>query len=289
MTDLLTGVGLDRLEECRGEEAVLGPDARVLVVRGHTALLVEGAPYTEPYGEGDTGAEPPAVLLGERDGVRYGARLVTGEEAAALEARTGGRFESLRSAVASLPPWQRGLLAFAAALLAWHRQARYCGVCGAATRSERAGHQRVCANDACAAVQFPRTDPAIITLLRRGARALLVRQAGWPPGRFSTLAGFVEPGESLEQAVAREVKEEVGLQVVRTAYFASQPWPFPHTLMVGYRTEIEAGEPTLGDELDDARWFTRPELRDDLAARRVTIPPPLSLSRSLIEDWLEDR
>ncbi|MFW5947467.1 MAG: NAD(+) diphosphatase, partial [Gemmatimonadota bacterium] len=182
--------------------------------------------------------------------------------------------------------WEAGLLFYAAGLLAWHGRARYCGVCGAPTRLERSGHQRVCTDPGCGRTDFPRTDPAIITLVRCGDRALLGHQPRWPDGMYSTLAGFVEPGESLEQAVAREVEEEVGLTVVRTEYVASQPWPFPHTVMIGFRTAVAPGEIVLGDELSDARWFTRPELRAALAAQRITIPAPYALSRSLIENWL---
>jgi NAD+ diphosphatase len=291
---LLTGPGLDRLEERRSDPDVLGPDARVVVVHGHRALMVGGAPYMERAGErarvrGDApaGAEvAPLVLLGDRDGVRYAARSVMGAGAEALEVETGGRFESLRTAVAALPPWQGGLLAYAAAIQAWHGVARFCGVCGAPTRSSRAGHERRCSGE-CGAVWFPRTDPAVITLVAREDEALLVRQPGWPAGRCSTLAGFVEPGESLEQAVAREVEEEVGLEAVEVEYFASQPWPFPHTLMVGYRTRAAGRQVRLGDELETARWYTRRQLRAALAGAEVSIPPPLSLSRSLIDDWLE--
>jgi NAD+ diphosphatase len=313
---ILEGPGLERLEHRRGEPGVLGPGTRVVVVSGSRALLIDGAIHTDRLGALDIRHEPelgvgdepelgvghgpeldvgspgdtarPIVFLGERDGVRYAARAVTAVEADALERETGGRFESLRSVVATLPGWQGGLLAYAAALLAWHRESRYCGACGAPTRVRQAGHQRVCSLEGCGAVVFPRTDPAIITLLRHEEAALLVHQPSWPAGRFSTLAGFVEPGESLEQAVAREVAEEVGLVVDRVAYYASQPWPFPHTLMVGYRTEVADRAVTLGDEVDDARWFDRAGLRAALEAGEITIPPPLSLSRSLIDDWLED-
>jgi NAD+ diphosphatase len=228
------------------------------------------------------------VVLGDRDDVRYGARPVEAGAVDALEARTGGRFENLRTAAATLPSWQAGLLAYAAGLLAWHRRAGHCGTCGASTAAAHGGHRRVCSDPACGIVHFPRTDPAIITLVRQGDRGLLVHQPSWPENRLSTLAGFVEPGESLEQAVSREVAEEVGLRVLRTRYVASQPWPFPHTLMIGYRTEVGAGEVVLGDELDQARWFTRGGLRDALGRGAVTIPPPLSLSRSLIDSWLEE-
>lgn len=256
----------------------------MVTVQGHEALIKDD----EAVVSGLDAVDDPTrlVLLGERAGVRYAARAVAEAEGAGLEEATGGHFVSLRWAGARLPEWQAGLLFYAAGLLAWHDVARYCGTCGAPTRSVRSGHQRVCSNPSCGQVHFPRSDPAIITLVRRGERALLVHQPQWPEGRFSTLAGFVEPGESLEQAVAREVAEETGLEVARTEYFASQPWPFPHTLMVGFRTEVAAGHVMLGEELTDARWYTRAELRDAMGADAITIPGPFALSRSLIEDWL---
>lgn len=282
----IRGPGLDRRDEVRGREGVLGSETRVVVVREHRALLRAD----EAVVLGMDAIDDPSslVFLGERGGRRYAARSVEEVEAEALEAETGGRFESLRWAGARLPGWQAGLLFYAAGLLAWHRRARHCGVCGAPTRSERSGHQRVCTGETCGEAHFPRADPAIITLIRRGEHALLGRQPRWPEGRYSTLAGFVEPGESLEQAVAREVAEEVGLEVARTEYFASQPWPFPHTLMVGFRTEAAAGAVVLGDELSDARWYTREELRAAIDAGEIEIPAPYALSRSLIEDWLEE-
>ena len=284
--DHIRGPGLDRLDTIRGLDAPLAPDA-VVVVRGHRALIRDDeAVLVDP----DTaGADAQLVLLGERAGRRYAAWSVDEAEAQGLETATGGELTSLRWAGARLPEWQAGLLFYAAGLLAWHDRARHCGSCGAPTRSERMGHLRVCTADGCGRVQFPRSDPAIITLIRRGDRALLVHQTEWPERRFSTLAGFVEPGESLEQALAREVDEEVGLAVERTEYFASQPWPFPHTLMVGFRTEAAPGAVVLGDELADARWFTRSELREAVASGEVVVPDPYALSRSLIDDWLEVR
>ncbi|MGK7311637.1 MAG: NAD(+) diphosphatase [Candidatus Longimicrobiales bacterium M2_2A_002] len=282
--DHIRGPGLDRLDGIRGLDAPMAPEA-VVVVRGHRALIRDAeAVFVEP---GTASADAELVLLGERAGRRYAAWSVDEAEAQRLETATGGELTSLRWAGARLPEWQAGLLFYAAGLLAWHDRARHCGTCGAPTRSERMGHLRVCTADGCGQVQFPRSDPAIITLIRRGDRALLVHQTEWPDRRFSTLAGFVEPGESLEQALAREVDEEVGLAVERTEYFASQPWPFPHTLMVGFRTEAAPGAVVLGDELADARWFTRPELREAVASGEVVIPDPYALSRSLIDDWLE--
>lgn len=294
--DHIDGPGLDRLEESRGRGGILGVDTRVVAVRGHRALIrdeeavvlelarLNGLVAGELAADGSGGP----VFLGDRAGQRYAAVSVSEEEAARLESETGGAFESLRWAGARLPGWQAGLLFYAAGLLAWHGRARHCGVCGAATRSERSGHHRVCTDASCGQVHFPRSDPAIITLVRRGDRGLLVHQPKWPEGRYSTLAGFVEPGETLEQAVAREVEEEVGLSIEGTEYFASQPWPFPHTLMVGFRTEAAPGDVVLGEELDDAVWVTRAELRSAMESGAMAIPGPYSLSRSLIDDWLEE-
>ncbi len=294
MGEHIGGAGLDRLEEVRGEGDLLGPETNVVAVRGHRALIRDDAAVILEFGEAaglvgmSEGADSVGpVLLGERAGQRFAALAVSEEEAERLEVETGGAFESLRWAGARLPEWQAGLLFYAAGLLAWHERSRHCGVCGARTRSERSGQQRICTAGSCGQVHFPRADPAIITLVRRGDRALLVHQPKWPAGRFSTLAGFVEPGESLEQALAREVAEEVGLEVARTEYFASQPWPFPHSLMVGFRTEAASGTVALGAELDDARWYTRDELRSAMEVGEITIPDPYALSRSLIDDWLE--
>lgn len=280
----IRGPGLDRLDEVRGREGLIGSDTRVVLVHGHRALIRDD----EALCLGLEAVDDPTslVLLGDRAGHRFAAAAVDEAQAATLEEATGGRFENLRWAGARLPDWQAGLLFYAAGLLAWHRVAAHCGVCGAPTRSARSGHQRVCTGGDCGQVHFPRSDPAIITLVRRGGRALLVHEPRWPERQFSTLAGFVEPGESLEQAIRREVSEETGLEVVGTEYFASQPWPFPHTLMVGFRTEVGPGDVVLGEELTDARWLTRAELRSAIEAGELVIPEPYALSRSLIEDWL---
>jgi NAD+ diphosphatase len=274
------------MDEARGDTAALGPDTLVVTVHGHRALIRDDAPVCVRLE--DLSPTPDGlVLLGDQDGDRYAARAVADTEVEALESETGGRFEGLRTVAAGLPSWQAGILYYAAGLLAWHARSQHCGVCGAPTRSAHAGHRRECTAEGCGDVQFPRTDPAIITLVRRGTRCLLARQRSWPPGRYSTLAGFVEPGESLEQAVVREVAEETGLRVERTEYFGSQPWPFPHTIMIGFRTWVGPGDMTLGGELEAARWFDRDALEKALAGGEVTIPPPFAVSRSLIEDWLD--
>ena len=169
-------------------------------------------------------------------------------------------------------------------MLHWRRRHRYCGACGAPTASASAGHVMKCTNAACATDHFPRLDPAIIVLVTDGERALLGRQAAWPEGRYSTIAGFVEPGESLEDAVAREVLEETGVRVLESEYHSSQPWPFPSSLMIGFTARAAAeAVPRADEELEDVRWFTR----EQVAAGFPGLPPPQSVSFRLIEHWYD--
>jgi NAD+ diphosphatase len=196
-------------------------------------------------------------------------------------------FEELRGLAPLLAREEAGLLAYARALSLWRARQRYCGACGAPTAPHRAGHSMRCTKEGCAQEFFPRLDPAIIVLITDGERALLGRQSTWPPGRYSTIAGFVEPGESLEDAVAREVMEETGVPVTGTHYDSSQPWPFPASIMIGFRALARAGSPVrLSGELEDARWFTREEIR---AGGSDLLPYLHSISRRLIVDWLEEQ
>lgn len=194
-------------------------------------------------------------------------------------------FEELRPLMSALSEDEAALLAYARALSIWRFRARYCGACGSPTVPRSAGHVLRCSNDACGEEFFPRIDPAIIVLVSDGERALLGRQAGWPAGRYSTLAGFVEPGESLEDAVAREVFEETGVSVRDIRYRSSQPWPFPSSLMLGFHAVAEPGSAIrLNGELEDARWFTPQAL-----AVEGVMPPSRSISYRLIREWLESR
>jgi len=208
----------------------------------------------------------------------------------------------LRGAALTMDVAEAGLFAYAAALLHWNRTHRFCGSCGEPTAVAEAGHRRRCANGHS---EHPRTDPVVIMLVvdTPGDRVLLGRQPIWPAGRFSALAGFVEPGEALEGAVVREVAEEAGVAVGAVRYVASQPWPFPANLMLGFEAEWAGGEAHVADrELESVRWFTRAEVavaaqadvawEDGAAAPPPTgtgallLPPRLAIARHLIEDWL---
>ncbi len=224
------------------------------------------------------------LLLGERDGVVHVAVVpaeVTGDRAVEESAEEWG---TLRGTGAQLVAEDAGLVVHAVALAEWHRATRFCPRCGASLQAAAGGHLLQCTG--CGRDQFPRTDPAVIMLVTDGERALLGRQASWPPGRYSTLAGFVEPGESLEDAVRREVMEEVGVEIDEVSYIGNQPWPFPASLMVGFfaravTTEIDVD----GDEIEDARWFTREEIESLARAGTVVLPGGFSISRSLVEAW----
>ncbi len=225
------------------------------------------------------------MLLGRFDDcIYFAAEVSSPEPVQSLFAEGSVRFEDLRMAGGQVPEQQAGVLAYARAMLYWRNRHRYCGACGAPARSASAGHVMTCTNDACGIVHFPRLDPAIIVLVTDGERALLGRQASWPAGRYSTIAGFVEPGESLEDAVAREVLEETGVTVLESTYHSSQPWPFPSSLMIGYTASARAESvPRADEELEDVRWFTR----EDIASGFPGLPPPQSVSFRLIAHWYD--
>ncbi len=204
------------------------------------------------------------------------------------EIDTEHSWANLRQTGPSLSKPDAGLLIHATALAEWHRAHRHCPRCGGALQMLDAGHLLKC--EGCGRQQFPRTDPAVIMLVSDGDgdgdRVLLGRQAAWPEGRYSTLAGFVDPGESLEQAVVREVLEEVGVDVTDVTYFGNQPWPFPSSLMVGFFARATSTEINVdGAEIQDARWFTREEMKAEAEAGTLVLPGGISISRSLVEAW----
>jgi len=194
-----------------------------------------------------------------------------------------GRFQDLRLAGAFMAPLDFHPLAYARGIARWNRKTKHCAMCGGGLRTEDAGFAKVCG--ACEARTFPRTDPAVMVLVTREEHALLARQHGFPKGMYSALAGFVEPGESLEECVHREVGEEIGLPVRSLRYHDSQGWPFPRSLMIGYLAEAGPGEVVLEEEeLEEARWFTKDELR---SPKGFFYPPPMSLAHHLVQTWLE--
>lgn len=228
------------------------------------------------------------VLLGEWQGRLWLAR-------AADTPPAGADFVDLRQVGAQLPAGEAALAAQARALLWWHRRHRFCGLCGAPTLVREAGHVRLCSDPGCGASHFPRTDPAVIVLVEDGDRVLLGRQHQWPQGLYSVLAGFLEPGESLEQTVAREVMEESGIAVTDIRYHSSQPWPFPQSLMLGFLARAASRDIAFDtEELQDCRWFDRETLVAMRAAGtpgdgRLVLPRQDSIARRLLEDWLDRR
>jgi NAD+ diphosphatase len=252
-------------------------DSRSLIADGPTAVLLELSEIPA-----DRRNREHLILLGRFGGAPMFAYELEGSEAGPVP--EGARFEELRTVAALMPADQAGLLGYARAMIHWRRTHRHCGRCGAQTMLGRAGHVLVCTNPVCRHEQFPRIDPAIIVLVSDGPRVLLGRQAAWPPGRYSTIAGFVEPGESLEDAVVREVAEETGVQVAQVEYHSSQPWPFPSSLMLGFTARASTYDVHLEDqELEDARWFTRA----DIERGTPKLPPPVSISFRLIEHWFD--
>ena len=232
-------------------------------------------------------AEPDCTFfLGEQDGRAY--FVVDLDEKASGSFEQMGRFRDLRAVGPLLSRDDGALLAYAKALTYWHRHNRFCGACGGRNESREGGHSRACVNPQCGVMQFPRTDPAMIVLVKSNEKCLLGRQQIWPEHMYSVLAGFVEPGESAEGAVAREVFEEVGLRLKKINYHSSQPWPFPCSLMLGFTAEAEDDRICLGDqELEDARWFGRRELQEAVESGAVKLPTPVSVSYRLIEDWFD--
>jgi len=264
----------------RSRSLVLGVDSET-----PSAALLNARDFTVLVERSET-----VIFLGNRGSEAHVAvDLSHLEEDEASELIGGaGEFVDLRQVGPLLERFEGSILAYARGLMHWHQRHRYCGVCGASTRISKGGHQRNCSNENCRTPAFPRTDPAVIMLVHdpAGEKALLGRQAVWPEGRYSTLAGFVEPGETLEEAVAREVYEETGVEVRDVRYHSSQPWPFPASIMLGFHAEAKTTEINRRDEeLEDAQWFSREELLNFRALGKA-LPSRDSIARRLIEDWL---
>ncbi len=238
---------------------------------------------------GDALADSLPVLLGrDRSDAAWFALLFDGEQGPVELGPREARFASLKRTGPLLARSDAGVLAFTRAMSNWHSTHRYCGTCGAPTEPLEAGWLRRCTLETCGRQHFPRTDPAVIMRVTHGDRIILLgRQAAWPERWYSVLAGFVEPGESLEDAVCREVLEEVGLVVSNVRYDGSQPWPFPQSLMLGFSAEADTDKIVCdSEELEDARWFSREEIEAGHESGQLRLSPKVSISRHLIDQWL---
>jgi NAD+ diphosphatase len=232
-----------------------------------------------------------ALFLGEYDGRGvFATDLRSSGDVPPPHLADFGSFRDLRTMAPLLSKKDGALLAYAKTLTYWHGRNHFCGVCGNPSEIREGGHLRICSNPNCGALHFPRTDPAIIVLIRWGEKCLLGRQPIWPKAMYSVIAGFVEPGESAESAVVREAFEEAGVRIKNVFYHSSQPWPFPSSLMLGFTAEAESGSVRLGDkELEDARWFSRQELRHEVEGGTLRLPSSISISYHLIEDWFDSK
>ena len=277
--------GIRRVDEEWLAERWTDPRSRVLVVSGTRIRPVDGRVRWVPPDQAPDGTR---ILLGERDGTTWLAVLV--EPAAAPGDR--GEWVGLRAVLPGLAadPADAPMVLHAIGLAEWHFATRHCSRCGAALESRSAGHELRC--PACGKAQFPRTDPAVIMAITQGEpgapdeACLLGRHPGWPEFRYSTLAGFCEPGETLEDAVRREVLEEVGVLVGEVTYFGNQAWPFPASLMLGFTGRAASREIRVdGREIEDARWFTRGDMREQTERGSLVLPGGVSISRSLVEHW----
>ena len=293
-------MALDRATSQRADPAWVAqrlgdPDSRAVFASRDGVLLEGDMPELLRRSLGDLAAAgvviTDPILLGLEGGRALFAvdlDALPGLGAASLAAATrGARVLALRAAGALLPRSEAGLAAYLTSLLSWHRTHRFCPNCGSATDMAEAGYSR--RGPSGAAVHFPRIDPVVIMVVASGERILLGRHANWPPRRYSLLAGYVATGETLEEAVAREVREESGVEVLDPSYIASQPWPFPSSLMLGFDARSDGGEPTARDgELEDVRWFTltdaRAAVREQCAA--LELPGRVSIARLLIERWV---
>ena len=285
--------GLERTDAAWLDARWGDPATRVLLIAGNRLLAHDGAPHWLAPGEVPAVAQAPdarRLLLGDIDGATHFAVLLD----PAAEPLDGDRWVDLRGVLTGLLDQpQSPLVLHAIGMAEWHASTRHCPRCGGALTPAHAGHVLECAGpDGCGRQQFPRTDPAVIMLITDGEpgtdgeRCLLGRNRAWPPGRYSTLAGFVEPGETFEDAVRREVAEETGVVVGDVAYFGNQPWPLPASMMIGFTgrartTAIDVDQA----ELDDAQWFTRADIAAGIESGELFLPGGVSISHSLLHAW----
>ncbi|WP_019906548.1 NAD(+) diphosphatase [Methylobacterium sp. 77] len=269
------------------------PDSRIvlmagdrIVLAGDTALLTSGQAAAACHGD-------LTLFLGRLDGAPVFACAIAPEAADAFDADPGFRTTDLRSLAAenAVAPHELGLLATARSILAWHARHGFCANCGTATGFAAGGFRRECPT--CGTHHFPRVDPVVIMLIARGDRCLLGRSPRFKEGMYSCLAGFLEPGETIEDAVRRETLEEAGLRIGAVTYHASQPWPFPSSLMIGCVAESLDDTITIDPaELADARWFSREDVSAMIAgtqAEGLTVPPPMAIAHLLMRAFVEEQ
>lgn len=305
------GSGLDRAAHMRGDADLMAErlaKGRVYPIwRGKPLIAAQSALASVPADSPVLIAEAPIVFLGLSEGVACFAQDISAWQPAVMDdgissgILDGSRqphpalpsdhiFEDLRGVMAALTPRDAELAATAKAILQWHQSHGFCSACGAASQIVNAGWQRNC--PACNTSHFPRTDPVVIMLVQRGNNLLIGRSPHWPEGMYSLLAGFVEPGETLEAAVRREVLEETGVRTGAVRYLASQPWPFPASLMFGCLAEATSETITVDPaELEDARWISREELVTVVAGQHPMIKASRkgAIAGFLIANWLADR
>ena len=302
--NVFSGVRLDRADHRRTDadwiEAQLhDPVSRFIPVWNQQSIVLNGdepraALINREALDGLLDADASLAFLGialEENGVAHFAVDLSHLPVETLIARySGGALMDLRDSVQLVPAHEAAILAYARGLMYWHQKNGYCAACGHKSEARRAGHERACTNPACGTAHFPRTDSAVIVLVHDGDDCLLCRQSHWPTGMHSTLAGFLEPGESLEETVAREIFEESGVRVSDVRYHSSQPWPFPASIMVGFMAKAESREININDkELEYAHWYGRDWLRNVVDSDAFRMPGKYSIARRLIGDWIEGR
>jgi len=290
-----SGQAIERAGEKRRDDAWISgqlgsASARIVPIwQGQNLLKADGAAYlaaSETWHLLEGAPSEPIFLGIDELGPLFALDLSHLSEAGAANLLSNAEFQELYGVATQLVRREASLLSHAAWLIHWTRRHRFCGACGQPTTSREAGHVRACTNESCGVLHFPRTDPAVIVVVEHDDRCLLAHQKGWPGRLHSCLAGFVEPGESAEETVIREVKEESGVVVRDVQFFATQPWPYPCSLMLGFYATADDGALTLDDiELEEARWFSRDELRSpDLD---IELPRHDSIARRLIDEWVD--
>lgn len=291
-----SSVRLDRLAERRDDPewvsaALTSERARVVPLWHSRSLIEPGADGARALYlpldqiEADDNDPPPTLLGGDDRHVYFTASIGDIQREAIVQRHPHAEFRDLRLASLDMAAKHAGILAYAKALHYWQYRHRFCGICGTPNLLRSSGHRMRCGNPECNRESFPRIDPAIIVLITHQDACLLGRNSAWPKRRFSTLAGFVEPGESLEDAVAREVWEEARVRLVDVRYRSSQPWPFPASAMCGFYAEAASRDATPADEIEELRWFTAPELTESVRSGETILSPPVSIAFRLQADW----